>query len=62
MEIEKHGRYIKTIECPACGCVFKYNEVFEKRRAYNEDREHTLAYEFVECPECKFYVKLKESK
>jgi ssDNA-binding Zn-finger/Zn-ribbon topoisomerase 1 len=61
MEILKHGKMIKEVECPKCHCLFTYNKAKDIRYMYNYDREHTLAYSYVPCPECNAIVKVDEA-
>jgi endogenous inhibitor of DNA gyrase (YacG/DUF329 family) len=52
---------IKEVECPKCHCLFTYNKAKDIRYMYNYDREHTLAYSYVPCPECDLDVKIDEN-
>ena len=62
MEILKHGKMIKEAECPECHCLFTYNKTRDVHYTYNYDREHTLDYSYVSCPECNLRVKVDEDK
>ena len=61
MEITKHGAFIEKEKCEYCGCEFLYNIFRDTNFSYNNDREHTIAYKYVKCPECGHEIKLEKN-
>lgn len=70
MEIRKHGKMIKEVECPECHCVFTYNknkDVYTMFRtgkipnAFDMTSEYErVDYRYVGCPECNAQVTVEE--
>ena len=62
MEIIKHGKTNKEVECKKCGALFSYCEAdIIKEADYYEVFEgwHDTYREYILCPECKNEIKLK---
>lgn len=60
MDILKHGCFIETAICKNCGCEFTYNRFREVHYNLNDDRERTIAFKYVECPECNDKITIEK--
>ena len=53
IQVIKHGKTHKEMECPECGCVFQYADLDTKKEySYKGLKELMITGKFIDCPEC----------